>query len=192
MPRSVKASIRPGYTVSPVPSITTASGGTSTFDPTDLMSPLTRTMVPPSIGAPETGTIRALRMAMGATGWACPMAPIPSAHTTPNAAVRKRAAITNTASSTKCMSHHARRVGKRGCYLGRRSPTSAVRVSSDRPVTHASSPWRRGGRRCRDHDERRHRVHAPHERRVARGRDWMAGARWPARGRACQDPRQPR
>ena len=80
--------------------MTTASAGTSTLAPTALMRPLTRTMVPPSMGAPETGTIRALRMAMGATGWASPMATTPSTHTTPNAAVRKRAAITNRASST--------------------------------------------------------------------------------------------
>jgi hypothetical protein len=56
-------SMSPGYTVSPAPSITTASAGAVTDAPTSTITPSRMTTVPLSIGAPETGTIRAPRMA---------------------------------------------------------------------------------------------------------------------------------
>src|SRR5687768_16581878 len=54
-PIVVPASIRPGYTESPVPSITVTSAGTETFAPTAVITPLANTIVPLAIGALVTG-----------------------------------------------------------------------------------------------------------------------------------------
>jgi hypothetical protein len=56
-------SIRPGYTVSPLPAMVIAPDGTATFAPTALITPPDRTSVPLSIVAPDTGTMRAPVMA---------------------------------------------------------------------------------------------------------------------------------
>jgi hypothetical protein len=63
IPTVVSASINPGYTVSPVPSMTHAPGGTSTSVPTSLINPFRTTRVPLSRVAPETVTIFASVMA---------------------------------------------------------------------------------------------------------------------------------
>src|ERR1043165_1929315 len=62
-PHVLRPSINPGYTVSPAPSITHASGGGSTVAPTASIKPSRTTTVPFSIGALDTGTMRALRIA---------------------------------------------------------------------------------------------------------------------------------
>ena len=58
-PALLPMSIRPGYTVKPLPSIVIAPGGTATFAPTAVITPPENTSVPLSIGADDTGTIRA-------------------------------------------------------------------------------------------------------------------------------------
>src|ERR1700676_2758327 len=56
MPTSVKESIRPGYTVRPLPSMTQASSGTGASLATALMMPRARMTVTFSRRGPETGT----------------------------------------------------------------------------------------------------------------------------------------
>ena len=138
--------------------------------PTDLMSPLARTMVPPSIGAPETGTIRALRMAMGATGWAVTGEAPSRAHTprrTPPCANAQR--FTNTASSDKCKSHHARVRGEAAMLPRASQPDKRVAcqracsTTGYRLVVGSGQPAR-----CRDHDECRRRIRQPDDRCVTR------------------------
>ena len=56
-------SMSPGYTVSPLPSITWASAGAWTDPPTASINPLRMMTVPEAIVAPDTGTILAPVMA---------------------------------------------------------------------------------------------------------------------------------
>src|SRR5688572_7943966 len=71
-PAVLPMSIRPGYTLRPLPAIVIAPAGTATLAPTALITPPLNTTVPLSIGAPETGTMRAPVMAYeyGASCWA--------------------------------------------------------------------------------------------------------------------------
>ena len=81
IPSVPSASISPGYTVKPSPSITQASAGTSTFAPTSWISPSRIKTVPRSSTAPLTVTTRAPRMANAEGGFArTPAAPIASSN----------------------------------------------------------------------------------------------------------------
>jgi hypothetical protein len=55
--------MKPGYTVSPVPSTMRASAGTVTRAPTAAIRPSRTTIVPRSTTGPATGTTRALVIA---------------------------------------------------------------------------------------------------------------------------------
>jgi hypothetical protein len=68
-PRVVRESIRPGYTVKPTPSITQASAGIATSGPTAAISPFSSTMVARLSAGPDTGTIRASRIAKYRGRW---------------------------------------------------------------------------------------------------------------------------
>src|ERR1700686_2055954 len=63
MPTSVKASIKPGYTVRPLPSTTQASSGTAASLAIVLMTPRAMMTVAFSTRGPETGTTVTPRMA---------------------------------------------------------------------------------------------------------------------------------
>src|SRR6186713_727548 len=63
MPVPDQASIRPGVTVRPLPSITRASFGITAAEPTSITSPSRRTRVAFSATAPETVTTFTLVMA---------------------------------------------------------------------------------------------------------------------------------
>ena len=72
-PRVDNASMRPGYTVNPEPSITHASAGIVTFLPTAVMRPSSITIVPPEIVSPVPVMMRTLRIAKcggGVGAWA--------------------------------------------------------------------------------------------------------------------------
>jgi hypothetical protein len=64
-------SMKPGYTVSPVPSMTTASTGAATAAPASSTSPSRMTIVAASTGGPAIVTIRALRIAYTRPGATC-------------------------------------------------------------------------------------------------------------------------
>src|SRR5579871_1451782 len=74
IPNVLSASIRPGYTVNPSPSMIQASAGAVTSAPTASINPSRNTTVPLGITGPFTGTTRALRIAM-APGGAANIAP---------------------------------------------------------------------------------------------------------------------
>ena len=63
MPRSVAASMKPGYTLAPRASTTFAPDGGDTFAPIAWILLPRMTIVPFSITGPLTGTMRALVMA---------------------------------------------------------------------------------------------------------------------------------
>ncbi len=154
MPTSLRASMRPGYTVRPAPSSTMASAGTSTRVPTALIRPLTMTMAPFSIGAPDTVTMRALRMTTGATGCARPTTDPLTKHATPNAARRTGAAIPNGASSQGWIRP------PRGSTWGNGDATPGPH----RGQAGAASVAGRGG----EHDDSGSGVRDPDQRRVTR------------------------
>src|SRR5580698_2810327 len=77
MPQVLRASMNPGYTVRPSPSIARASGGGVIFSPTDSISPARITTVPLLIAAPLTVTIFALRITT-AVGSGCAAAKAPA------------------------------------------------------------------------------------------------------------------
>src|ERR1700682_5541510 len=72
MPTSEDESIRPGYTVNPLPSIIHASSGIFVSRPTEAIMPREMTIVPFSIVGPDTGTILAPRIAKYGGSPPCP------------------------------------------------------------------------------------------------------------------------